>query len=253
VSKFSISLGVYFTVIVILFYWMYASGHPNLISVLAGVTVVYLGFIFWMSLRLDQNFFLSAIHQNTTDEVVLTFDDGPHPEYTLRILDTLDEFKVKAVFFLIGKNALEFPKVVEEIQKRGHQIGSHTQNHSYNFGFFIGSKLKQEIQGSIDAIQKVTGTSTPIFRPPFGVTNPNIASAVKALGLSTIGWNVRSFDTATNQSSVIVNRVITQVKPGSIILLHDRLSQTCESLPEIISQIQGKGFAIGPLETKTHV
>ena len=199
-------------------------------------------------MRIQQNFFLNSIHQNHTQKVVLSFDDGPHPKYTLEILEILDRYNVKALFFVIGNNVNTHPEIANEIIKRGHQIGVHTQSHSNFFGLFGQKKVQSEIELCSKSIQKATGKVTQLFRPPFGVTNPIISGVVQLQNFQSIGWNVRSFDTTTKNVDTIIKRVTSQVSAKSIVLLHDRLPQTVGSLPEIIKTIKGMGFDIGALQ-----
>ncbi len=211
------------------------------------LTLVYLQFLFAMSMLIQQNFYLKSINKNKIDKVVLTFDDGPHPDRTLKILDILDTYQIKAVFFMIGKHVKAYPGIAKEVATRGHQIGIHSQNHPLNFGILRGEKLKKELVGCANMIEASTGIIPYLFRPPFGVTNPTIARQVKLQRLVTVGWNVRSFDTATTSVEKIVNRVTKQMAKDSIVLLHDRLDQTVKALPQIIDAISGKGFDIGEL------
>ncbi len=213
------------------------------------LTLVYLLVLFAMSMLIGQNFYIKAINQNNTQKIVLTFDDGPHPNHTLRILNILDMHDVKAVFFMVGKHVEAYPTIANEVAVRGHQIGIHSQNHPFNFGFLCGEKLRMEFKECSDVIENATGLKSNLFRPPFGVTNPSVAYEVKRQKLITIGWNVRSFDTITKKPDKILNRVMKKVDLGSIVLLHDRLDQTCEILPRIIEEIKGMGFAIGLLST----
>ncbi len=138
--KFYLSLGIYLATLAMGVFYLYLYDMQILVLAILAVTVVYLLFLFAMSMLIRQNFYLNAINKNKTPEVVLTFDDGPHPEYTLRILDILDEHKVKAVFFMIGKHIEAYPTIAREVADRGHQIGVHSQNHSLNFGFLRGKK-----------------------------------------------------------------------------------------------------------------
>ena len=148
---------------------------------------------------------------------------------------------------MIGKHVEAFPSIAKEVADRGHQIGIHSQNHRLNFGFLLGNRLTTELKECANVIENATGLKSNLFRPPFGVTNPFIAREVKRQRLTAIGWNVRSYDTATEKPDKILSRVMKNVDFGSIILLHDRLNQTCEALPQIIEKIKGTGFAIGLL------
>ncbi len=115
--------------------------------------------------------------------------------------------------------------------------------------FYEAKKLQLELKKCADVIENATTVRPFLFRPPYGVTNPAIASEVKRQKLVTIGWNVRSFDTITPKPDKILNRVMEKADVGSIVLLHDRLNQTCDALPQIIENIKGTGFAIGQLST----
>jgi len=202
-----------------------------------------------MSMNIGFNFFINAISRNYSDKIVLTFDDGPHPESTLKILDILDEYRVKAIFFMIGKNVVAHPAIAKEVINRGHQVGIHSYNHQVKFGFLSQKKLQAEITKCQDAIEEACGIKTELFRPPFGVTNPLISKIAMLNNLVTIGWTLRSFDTKFTSVEGLVERIVIKVKAGNIILLHDRLSITCDALPEIISGINGMGFAFGLLTT----
>ena len=247
-SKFHWSIIVYvISVLGISLIW-YTPNWEFWFCLLILITVLYSMLLFAMSMMIQQNFYLKAIHQSNNQKVVLTFDDGPHPEHTPRILKTLGQNNIKAVFFMIGKNVAKYPEIAKEVIKQGHQVGVHTQNHSWNFGFLLGNSLKNELLYCQQEIEKATGIKSTLFRPPFGVTNPNIAALVKELSLQTIGWNARSFDTATKLPDEVAKRVLSKVNSNSIILLHDRLEQTSNALPEIIRKVNGMGFAFGILE-----
>ena len=89
------------------------------------ISVLYSLFLFAMSMMIQKNFYLDAVHQNSNGNAILTFDDGPHPEETLKILDILDRYQIKAMFFMIGKNVAKYPEIAQEVFSRGHQIGVH--------------------------------------------------------------------------------------------------------------------------------
>jgi len=250
VSKFQKSLIVYFIVLLGVTIWLYSNDTAAMMFFYIVISVIYSLVLFAMSMMIRQNFYLTAVHQNPVQKVVLTFDDGPHPTETLKILDVLDRHQIKAVFFMIGKYVTQYPEIAKEVANRGHQIGIHSQNHQWNFGFLSVKKLEVELIQCQNEIENVTAVKPILFRPPFGVTNPRVAKAVKNLGLRTIGWNIRTFDTATKSSSTIISKVVNQVKPNSIVLLHDRVEVTTEILPTLIEKVIGMGFAFGPIELK---
>ena len=229
--------------------YLYPNDMQLLFVSITLITLLYLLLLFAMSMLIGQNFYIKAINRNNTSNVVLTFDDGPHPKYTLQILDILDEYDVKAVFFMIGKNVKAHPSIAKEVVLRGHQIGVHSQNHSNNFGFTFGKKLKAEFEECLASIEEATGIKVNLFRPPFGVTNPSIAREVKRQNLITVGWDVRSYDTVTEDPDKILKRVMKKMDTKSIILFHDKLDQTSVALPKFIEKIKGMGIAIGQLSS----
>ncbi|HRF99668.1 MAG TPA: polysaccharide deacetylase family protein [Bacteroidia bacterium] len=188
------------------------------------------------------NFHLTSINSLNTNEkkVLLTFDDGPHTN-TIKVLEILKKHNVKAVFFVIGKNIQGNEAILKEIVADGHQIGNHSFSH-HNFIDLWSTKKVAEDFASCEKLIEQYQPNTKLFRPPYGVTNPNIAKALKQLNLQSIGWNVRSYDTSIKDVEKIKQRVLSQLKPGAIILLHDRLDFMPELLETLIPAIKEKGY-----------
>jgi len=185
---------------------------------------------------------------NTTKKVVfLTFDDGPTAECTNRVLDTLKEYGVKGTFFCVGKQVVENKEILKRINSEGHLIGSHTMNHTWKYSFSSLKDVTYEIESGDKAIEQVIGKKVILFRPPWGVTNPTIGIAIQKLGLTSVGWSIRSLDTTIYDKNEVLNRILTRLKPGRIVLLHDRLNITAELLPKIIEGIKERGYVIEPL------
>lgn len=201
-----------------------------------------------MSISIRSNFFLTAIHHTLDQEVMLTFDDGPHPEYTPQILDILKEYNVKATFFLIGTQIEKYPEVVQRIINEGHAVGGHSYSHRYAFGFTIGEQLSSEIMKTQLLLSDLKEIPVMLFRPPFGVTNPSIARVIKNNKLITVGWSVRSFDTVAKRKDQIIDKVLGEVKSRSIVLLHDKTELTVHSLANLIDGIHAKGLKFGLLK-----
>jgi len=195
-----------------------------------------------MSFSIRSNFFLTAKHHMSDGNVMLTFDDGPHPQYTPQILDILKEKNVKATFFLIGTQIEKYPEIAHRIIDEGHAVGGHSYSHEYAFGFTIGTALEDEIMKTQRLLAEQDAETATWFRPPFGVTNPNIAGVVKKNKLTTMGWSVRSFDTVAKRKGQILSKVLGEVKSGSIVLLHDTIKLTAEALPTLIDEIDAKGL-----------
>lgn len=190
--------------------------------------------------------------------VLLTFDDGPHPTQTEKVLDVLKKHNAKGAFFLIGKNAEQYPHIVKRIMEEGHVAGSHSYSHAGLYPLWSYKKIEEDLHKGVSAIEKFEDAFSPaaathkkskFFRPPFGVTNPPIAKAIGRLGLISIGWSIRSFDTTRElsrplQRKRIIGKVCRKLSPGAIILLHDRLEYSHILLDELICAIKAKGYSI---------
>jgi peptidoglycan/xylan/chitin deacetylase (PgdA/CDA1 family) len=196
-----------------------------------------------LNVKFDQEKF-SVI--NRGKEVALTFDDGP-AEHTEAVLDILKKEKVQATFFIIGKNIAGKENLLKRMQAEGHSIGNHSYNHGFNFDWQSASKMLEEIEQTNQAIESVTGTPVTLFRPPYGVTNPNLGKALRNSNLKSIGWNLRSMDTVAKDEKQLLNKILNRVKAGDIILLHDRCSITAAVLPELITALKKRGFTFATL------
>jgi peptidoglycan/xylan/chitin deacetylase (PgdA/CDA1 family) len=190
------------------------------------------------------NFHLNSINQLSTNSktVVLSFDDGPHDPNTTRVLEVLKKHDVRVLFFVIGKNIKGNEAILKRTISDGHQIGNHSFSHDHWIDVWPTKKVVKDFE-ACQALIEIYQTNTRLFRPPYGVTNPNIASAVKKLGLQSIGWNIRSYDTSIKDVQKIKQRVLSQLKPGAIILLHDRLDFMPELLEELIPAIKEQGYS----------
>ncbi len=175
---------------------------------------------------LRANYFLRAVHKVKTPYVLLSFDDGPNPTTTPKILQTLHEHGIKALFFVIGEKAEKHPELLLQMKAQGHLIGNHTYTHPPLFALFSFRRVWEELHNGNRSIEQVTGEKPTWFRPPIGYTNPIIARAVKKMGLSVVGWNKRSFDSVIRNPETLKMRILKLTEPGSIILLHDNLEQT---------------------------
>jgi peptidoglycan/xylan/chitin deacetylase (PgdA/CDA1 family) len=189
------------------------------------------------------NFHITSINSlnNNKKEVMLTFDDGPHNPNTTKVLEVLKKHDVKAIFFIIGKNIEGNESILKQIIADGHKIGNHSFSHHTWFDVWSTKKVIKDLESCQKLIEHYQPNQN-LFRPPYGVTNPNIARAVKKLKLTSIGWNVRSYDTSIKNSQKINERILSKLKPGAIILLHDRLDFMPELLDDLIVSIKKKGY-----------
>lgn len=200
--------------------------------------------VVWGSFDITLGYFINSITHKRTKikEVALTFDDGP-TEFTPKFLDILGEYNIKATFFCIGKQIEKYPEVFQRIIDEGHNIGNHTYSHSNNTGFLSTSKMIEEIERCDQVMLKIGDLKTDFYRPPFGVTNPNIAKAIQKTHKKSIGWNVRSLDTIIEDEKKIYQRVTKGIKKGSIILLHDTSEKTYHVLVDLLVFLRDKNYS----------
>ncbi len=202
--------------------------------------------------------FPTLYHQGAGDahEVALTFDDGPDPEWTPKVLDVLKAAKIKAAFFLVGVNAERYPNLVRRIVDEGHEIGNHTYYHP-NLALCWPEHIRLELNATQLLIQTLTGRATTLFRPPYAAdTQPARLAELTPLQIAqdqnylVVLENIDPQDWARPGADVILQRVKQQRHDGNIILLHDAggdRSQTLEALPRIIEYLQARNDTIVPL------
>jgi len=172
----------------------------------------------------------------------LTFDDGIDPKLTPGILDVLEIYGVKATFFIIGRNIRGNEVILRRISDEGHTIGNHSWSHSYFWDFFSSGRMTKELEQTGMEIEKHTGKQVKLFRPPYGVINPMVAQAIRNTGLRVVAWSYRSFDTTTSDPGKLLQKTITEAKPGDIMLFHDTSALTAGILEKIIVSLQERGF-----------
>ena len=152
----------------------------------------------------------------------LTFDDGPDPATTPRVLDALDEVGAKATFFVIVRKAEAHPGLVKEILARGHSVGLHSYAHDRLFALRSERRVREDLERGISVLAAITGEPPVLFRPPIGHTNPTIARVVEDLDLVTVGWSVSAHDgTAGANVDRVIARVSSRLRDGAIVLMHD--------------------------------
>ena len=194
------------------------------------------------------NYFLNSVNHAPEGKVCFTFDDGPH-ENTQQVLSVLEKHSVKATFFLIGENCEKHPEIVQLIADQGHEIGNHSFHHTNAHGTSSTSKVANEIEKTNQKIQSITGKTPTLYRPPFGVTNPRIARAIKKTSMISIGWSVRSYDTMIKDIEKLVQKVKPQLdKRGHIVLMHDSCEHTAEALDRLIVHCRENGIEIVNLD-----
>ena len=197
------------------------------------------------SANIQLNYFFHS-HCNSTSskkEIVLTFDDGPHPDITPKLIELLNKHNIEATFFCVGKNADANPEIVANIFTGGHIIGNHSYNHSIFFDLLSSKKMQKEILDTNEVITSITGKTPLLFRPPYGVTNPMLRKAIKNTNMMSIGWSLRSLDTVKS-SDVVLAKLMTNTKPGDIVLFHDTNSHIIKIIENYIIWLQKNDFKI---------
>jgi len=160
----------------------------------------------------------------------------------------LAQHNAPATFFVIGKNIQGNENILKRMDEEGHCIGSHSYTHSFYLDFKSLQGFKDELNMTSESVFKIIGKRMKLFRPPYGVTTPNLAKASKALNYNIIGWSIRSFDTTKDSMQTITMRVQSQIKPGAIILFHDTSDKTIEVLKQTLSFAKENGYKIVSIE-----
>ncbi|MCX7592570.1 MAG: polysaccharide deacetylase family protein [Fischerella sp.] len=176
--------------------------------------------------------------------IALTFDDGPWPEYTAQVLNTLRENNIKATFFIVGKYLKNNPELGKRIVAEGHVIGNHSWHHWYHY--FNQQAAAFEIDNTSNLIYQITGVKTNLFRPPGGMLHNGLAAYARGKNYAVVMWSADSADYSRPSTSVLINRVLQQSKSGGIVLMHDgggNRSHTVAALPVIISKLRKQGYS----------
>ena len=213
--------------------------------------VAIIFFLIWASADISSGVYVHCLCKGKTKDkiVALTFDDGPDPVQTPKILDVLKNLDIKATFFLVGEKALAYPDIVSRIYREGHVIGNHTFTHKPVYPLWSSKRITNDIDKANEAISRIIGRKPKLFRPPFGVTNPSIAKAVKG-SYTCIGWNIRSFDTIEKKDrKEVCTRILKRIKNGSVILLHDRCPKSEKLLAQLLTELRKRDYKIEPLDT----
>jgi peptidoglycan/xylan/chitin deacetylase (PgdA/CDA1 family) len=181
---------------------------------------------------------IKAADINEVKKVALTFDDGPHPVYTMRIIEALRERGVKVTFFVTGQNANSNPEIIKSMYEDGHLIGNHTYSHlqltSYN-----RDKFKEELVKTNDIIYEVTGQEVCYVRPPYGTWDKGLEVE---LSMFPVLWSIDTLDWCSSSPSVIASRALKNIGDNDIILMHDCYSTTVEAAVIVVDELLRRGY-----------
>jgi len=225
---------------------------PVLLAIVTAYAAITCLGVFFLGLRM----YTGALVRGPSGArgVVLTFDDGPHPTYTRKVLDALDAKGAKGTFFVIGKKVEAHPEIVKEILARGHTVGLHSYAHDRLFSLRAPSVVRADLERGIRVLEEVTGERPRLFRPPIGHTNPIIARVVEELDLDVVGWSVGARDGLSGTKPAdVLSRVMPRAKDGAIVLLHDapergeREPAGVAALPELLEKLEAERLDVVPL------
>lgn len=214
------------------------------------------------AVRPESNFYGPVVsYAGTSQKVVaLTFDDGPYPPYTDKILDALQQYQVRATFFVIGQNVDKYPALVRREVTQGHEVGNHTYHH-YDLLKMGRGNISREIDLGSAAIARATGRPPTLLRPPHGFRDPAVMEAAEVRHLTVVEWSVMSRDWTNPGVDAIVMRTLAHVHNGSVILLHDgdgtaqRASreQTVAATRLIVAALQQQGYKFVTVSELAHM
>lgn len=170
---------------------------------------------------------------------LLTIDDGPDPQDTLPILDLLDRYDAKAVFFLIGEKAAKHPDLVREIARRGHEIGNHTWSHPQATFWAAGPwRTRREIVRCQNVLSEILGKAPRLFRAPVGHSNFFVHPVLRSHDLKLMGWSARGYDAVSTDVNEVLEKINGSLQEGSIVLAHDATPIALEVIEGILKLLK---------------
>lgn len=172
--------------------------------------------------------------------VALTFDDGPNPEYTSRVLKTLEENYSHATFFVVGTNAEKYPEMLQSIATSGNEIGNHTYSHA-NLTDIDSADVEEEIDKVNRAVKRATGEIATVIRPPYGAYNDAV---LEQLQQPVVLWDLDTEDWDSRNAQTIVDNILANVEDGDIILMHDIYESTAEAVELLLPRLKEMGYQV---------
>lgn len=179
--------------------------------------------------------------------VALTFDDGPCPGVTERVLDTLRQYGAHATFFMLGENVEKYGDLVQRVYREGHQIGNHSWSHEW-FTKIDEKEMRSSLENTQNEIEKACGKRPFLHRPPYGDIDDNTFAVIGSCDLSAIIWSIDPKDWKRLGAEVTFENVVNKSEDGDIILLHDIHEQTADALKMIMPKLVEKGFEFVTIE-----
>lgn len=212
--------------------WLAAGGGWLAVAGFAGLQAVFGLGIAWPHWR-----FFGRVVTDCGDasKIALTFDDGPDPVMTPKVLERLKTHGFKATFFLVGQNVRKHPELARRIVAEGHGVGTHSYDHSVFSNFRLTAAAQRDLQATRTAFREVLGIDPHLHRPPVGLTNPHLFQALRREGMTCVCWNRAGRDGGNRRPEGIA-KIGTLAAPGAIVCLHDVLPRP-ELETEVLSQL----------------
>ncbi len=238
--------------------WTLPVGWASLAVTLIAITTV--GFFVYAIVHPSSQFFVPVVDRlATTDSIIaLTFDDGPDPEFTPKILDVLAAHDAHGTFFVLGERAAQHPELIRRMHREGHTVGTHTQHHRVRFHFGGPAFVQKEIEDAVAVVAAILPDSPTLFRPPQGLRTPPFAAGWRRThGLTCVTWSVRGLDSFPTTEGAIVARVKHHLVPGAIVTLHDGTglgggsdrASTIAALATLLTECKTRGLRCVSLAT----
>ena len=223
----------------------------------AALSMALAGVLLLLAVLPGNSFYGNVLtHSDVQRKVIaLTFDDGPYPPYTQKLLKVLTEKHVHATFFMVGENAAKHPELVREVQSAGHLVALHAGYHK-DLLKLSPDEVRNNIAYGKSTLEGITGTQLHFMRPPHGFKDWSVISAIEDDGLLTTNWSIIPRDWTNPGAQVITDRVLEKAEPGAIVLLHDGDSpknkapreQTIEAVAAIIDKLRAQGYEFVTIE-----
>jgi peptidoglycan/xylan/chitin deacetylase (PgdA/CDA1 family) len=211
-------------------------------ALVANHLVLFAGAFFVRGRLLGPNLDRLPASAAANGQVCLTFDDGPHPELTPRILELLERHQAKASFFCVGEKARAHPEIVKEIARRGHSVENHTYRHSPAFAFYGISRLRREVESAQATLAAIAGRAPRFFRAPAGFRSPLLELVLSRMGLRYVSWTRRGLDTLGGDPQRVLARLTSGLAAGDVLLLHDNRPRALAVLPALLDELAARGL-----------
>ena len=229
----------------------YGMARRRIAAMLAAVSILAGGVLLLLAVLPDYSFYGTTVTHNFAagKNVALTFDDGPYPPYTDELLKILEQRQVKATFFMVAENAEKHPELVAKIAAQGHEIALHALKHRDFLKLSLAEQQK-DIAAGKRILEKLSGQKITLMRPPHGFRDWAVIDTLQKNGLTAVNWSVIPRDWTNPGVSVIVDRIMEQMHPGAIILMHDGDSpkyvasreETIQAVSVIIDKLCAEGY-----------